>query len=84
MWSMKKAIYTEQQRVFIERMKELRKKAGLTQRELAEKLDVPQNTVARVEIGERRLDVLEYFQVLAILGVSPKAEVSKLTKLLKI
>lgn len=39
---------------------EARKAAGLTQRELAERLNVPYTIVSRVELGERRLDVLEF------------------------
>ena len=36
-----------------EQIKRLRKKLGLTQRQLAEELGVPTNTVARWEQGER-------------------------------
>jgi transcriptional regulator with XRE-family HTH domain len=39
---------------------EARHEAGLTQRELAERLNVPYTIVSRVEVGERRLDVLEF------------------------
>ena len=38
----------------------MRAKAGLTQRELAAVLRVPHSWVAKVESGERRIDLLEF------------------------
>ena len=37
-----------------------RRKAGLTQQDVAKRLKRPQSFVAKVEGGERRLDVLEF------------------------
>ena len=76
--SMEKTIHSARYKVFIERIRALRKKAGLTQREFAGALDVPRSTVARIEMGERRVDVVEYLQILEVLGVEPKAEFRKL------
>jgi transcriptional regulator with XRE-family HTH domain len=45
--------------VLSEVLVEARQEAGLTQRELASRLNVAYTTVARVEQGQRRLDVLE-------------------------
>lgn len=42
-----------------------RKKAGLTQQDVAERLGRPQSFVAKYEGGERRLDVVEFLQVAA-------------------
>jgi transcriptional regulator with XRE-family HTH domain len=50
-----------------------RKEAGLTQRALAAKMKRPQSFVAATETGERRLDVVEFFEVAAALGVEPMA-----------
>ena len=49
-----------------------RKEAGLTQRELAQKMKRPQSFVAATETGERRLDVVEFFELAAALGVDPE------------
>jgi hypothetical protein len=50
-----------------------RKEAGLTQRELAAKMKRPQSFVGATETGERRLDVVEFFEFAAALGVEPVA-----------
>lgn len=47
---------------------ERRKSAGLTQSELAKRLDRPQSFVADVERGERRVDVIELLNFAEILG----------------
>ena len=46
-----------------------RKKAGLTQEQLASRLKQHQSFVARVESGERRIDVVELIVLARALGV---------------
>jgi len=48
---------------------EARKSAGLTQIELAQKLSRPQSFVSKYELGERRLDVVEFLEVTEALGI---------------
>jgi transcriptional regulator with XRE-family HTH domain len=50
-----------------------REQAQVTQTELARRLLRPQSYVSKVEIGERRLDVVEWLQWLAALEVEPTA-----------
>lgn len=50
-----------------------RKEAGLTQRQVATKWKRPQSTVAAIESGERRLDVVEFFELASVLGVDAVA-----------
>ena len=51
------------------RIQQLRKERGLTQEQLAEKLNVSQNTIAKIESGLRRpsidflLEISEFFNV---------------------
>lgn len=49
----------------------MRNEAGLTQRQLADKLGREHSFVWRVEKGERRLDVVEFFWVCKVLGQNP-------------
>jgi transcriptional regulator with XRE-family HTH domain len=46
-----------------------RKKAGLTQRALAEALGKPPSFVAKVEQHERRLDLIEFIAIARALGL---------------
>jgi transcriptional regulator with XRE-family HTH domain len=48
-----------------------RQSAGLTQQQLASQLNKPQSFVAKVELGERRLDVVEFLVVCDALNVNP-------------
>ena len=53
------------------RLVEARKKAGVTQTQLAVKLGRPQSFVAKYEGRERRLDVAEYIAIARALGADP-------------
>nr|WP_228085111.1 helix-turn-helix transcriptional regulator [Mucilaginibacter sp. JRF] len=48
----------------------LRINSGLTQKELANALNVPQSFVSKVETGERRLDLIELKQICLVLNSS--------------
>jgi transcriptional regulator with XRE-family HTH domain len=48
-----------------------RKKAGLTQVEVAKRLGRPQSFVAKVEGGERRVDLVELLDLAAAIGFDP-------------
>ena len=45
---------------------------GLTQAELAGRLRRPQSYVAKVETGERRLDVVEFVEYARAIGMKPE------------
>lgn len=48
-----------------------RRTAGLTQTDLALKLRRPQSYVSKYERGERRLDVVEFLEVVSALKTDP-------------
>lgn len=50
---------------------EARRQASLTQVELSKRLSRPQSFVSKYERGERRLDVIEFFEVARAIGVDP-------------
>lgn len=70
------ARYVEFRRLIVEE----REKAGLSQSELAALLDPPrpQSYVGKVEVGLRRLDALEYFDMAHAIGFDPCVLVEKL------
>jgi len=48
-----------------------RKKADIAQAELAARLKRPQSFVAKYELGERRVDVVEFVEIARALGRDP-------------
>ena len=56
---MGKSIHTKEYAYFVERLKKARKEAGLTQIEVAKKLNRVQSYVSNVETGQQRVDIIE-------------------------
>ena len=52
----------------------------MTQRQSAEALGREQNFVARVETGQRRLDLIELIQVCRACGVDPDKHIPQLSR----
>ncbi|MBR3224995.1 MAG: helix-turn-helix transcriptional regulator [Atopobiaceae bacterium] len=52
-------------------LRQLRINAGFTQKDVAEKLGVPQSTVSKLEIGVRSLRFYELFAYAEALGLNP-------------
>ncbi len=73
-------IYSPRARIFSDRIRELRARAGLTQRELALALNREHGMVARIELGERRVDFVEAYELFKALGVDPEIEAAELMK----
>lgn len=65
------ATWTQAYARFRTSLAEERKKMGITQRELASRLNRPQSFVSKYERGERRLDVVEFAAVARALGIDP-------------
>jgi transcriptional regulator with XRE-family HTH domain len=63
-------------------VRDLRQEAELRQEDLAARLGTSQNAVSNLEIGERRLDVLELRLLCAALGISIEAFVTQLDQAL--
>lgn len=78
---MEKSLRSPQYRLFMRQMVEARKAAGLTQRQLAAKLDCPPSFVAKYELGERRLDIVEFLAVTRAIGADPNAILNAVNKL---
>ena len=66
--SVDKAIYSHEQQVLVTVLRRLRRSHGLTQVELAVRLQRPQSFVAKYEAGQRRLDLMELRTIAQALG----------------
>ena len=69
---MRKSVHSRRYKIFIEKLVEARKAAGVTQQQLADKLGRPQSFVAKYENGERRLDVVEFVEIAKHLGTDSR------------
>jgi transcriptional regulator with XRE-family HTH domain len=67
------SIYDPQQLLLREWLVGQRKAAGLSQRQLADRLGVVRSLVGKVETGERRLDVIEFHVYCQALDANPAA-----------
>ncbi len=63
-------------------LRDLREKSGLTQADVAARLDKPQSFVAKYEGGERHLSAIEFIDVVRALGLEPVAVLRQLLKVL--
>jgi transcriptional regulator with XRE-family HTH domain len=66
---MDKGITEVRYRKLLATLVEARKSAGLSQADVAVILSKTQQFVSRYELGERRLDVIEYVDIAAALGL---------------
>lgn len=70
---MQKSIYTAEHERFLQLLRQIRKEAGLTQSQLAERLGTLQSRITDYERGVRRMDLMELRQVCEAVGI-PLAE----------
>jgi transcriptional regulator with XRE-family HTH domain len=61
---------TQAEVLFRKLLKDLRQAKGLTQTQLAARVDLPQSYVSKYEAGERRLDFIETFFLCKALEIS--------------
>lgn len=80
---MSKSIHTPEHKKLCDLLIAARKKAGLTQAEVAERLHRPQSFVAKYEGGERRLDVIEFIRVATALELDPQRALRSLLKIIE-
>lgn len=77
---MVKTLGTERHKALIALLIEKREAAGLTQSDLAAKLGEYQSFVARLESGQRRVDVVEFLELAELLGFNPVDAIQVLSK----
>ena len=62
------------------RLKAARRRAGVNQHQLAERLGKGQSDISKYERCERRLDVIEFLDIVNVLGVDPVDLIKDLPK----
>ena len=75
---MRKTIFSKQGKLIQEAIKSVREKAGLTQRELCRRLDKEHSFISKCELGERRVDIAEFYWICKACDANPEAEIKKL------
>ena len=67
---MNKSIHSPEYQTFLRILREARLAAGLTQTQVAERLEEPQSWVSRVETGETRMTVVELYAYCRTIGIT--------------
>lgn len=70
---MEKTLHTARHRALVDLLVEKREAAGMTQAVLAARLGQYQSFIARLESGQRRIDVVEFLALADILRFDPLA-----------
>jgi len=68
---MSKTVFTGAHKHLVRVLKDARKKSGLKQEELAERLGRERTMISLIETGQRRVDVLEFYAIAKALGLDP-------------
>lgn len=67
-------------RALLTGLKDARTRSGLTQADLAAKIGRPQSFIAKIENGERRVDVVEMVVLARLLRVDPAILLARVEK----
>lgn len=74
------SIYSDEYQFVIKTLREARIAQGITQENLARKLERPQSFVAKFENGERRLDIVEFINISYLLSLDPMPIVKEISE----
>lgn len=74
------SIYSQEYQVLIKALRDSRTNKGITQQQLAQAMNRPQSFIAKIESGERRLDVIEFAHVAQLLGIDPAPLLQSVTQ----
>ncbi|MBD5398522.1 helix-turn-helix transcriptional regulator [bacterium] len=68
---MSKNIYTNNHKYLLKVLKQYRKMYKITQKELADKLDIAQSRISKIENGDRKIDVMDLIKISKAIGCNP-------------
>ena len=77
---MEKSIHTKEYAVLLRLLREVRKKAGITQVKLARELGETQSSISKIERGDRRVDVIELRAICQVIGTTLPEFISELER----
>lgn len=72
-------VTSEAYSALVEVLVQVRVDGGLSQRDLAERLEKPRSYISKIETKERRIDVLELLDMAEALGIEPEALLRRIT-----
>jgi transcriptional regulator with XRE-family HTH domain len=64
-------VFSDEYHALVDVLAQARKEAGVTQRGLAARLGKAASHVQRIEGGQRRIDILEFYQIAKLLELEP-------------
>ena len=70
---MGKSLFTDAHRAVVGALIEARHEAGILQADLAERVGKDQSYISNIERCQRRVDIVEFLDIAAALGVDPKS-----------
>lgn len=73
-----KSIHDLQYRALVEALADERKRLNISQSELADQVGLHQSDISKIELLERRLDVLEFASILTVFRVSENKKLSEI------
>ena len=69
----------DRKKLLLQALKNARLEAGMRQVDVALILSRPQSYIAKIESGERKIDLIEFLEFTKALGLDPVSLVKKLT-----
>lgn len=72
------SVYSTEYQMVIKVLREARVAGHITQEELGKALGRPQSFIAKVENGERRLDIVEFVHLCRLVNIDPINIINKL------
>ena len=78
---MQKTLQSNRHRALIDFLISQREKIGMTQADLAASIDEYQSFVARLESGQRRVDVVEFMELAEVLKFDEKDALQHLSRI---
>lgn len=80
---MTQSLYSREYIKFRQLLRKAREEAKITQAELGARLNKPQSYIYKNESGERRVDIIEFFEIMDALNKNPYDIFEEITKMYK-